>query len=238
MDIVIPRFAYGAEPAIPAAPLHTVGTRLVLVGNVQTSATAVEAVLDAVFGSRFAHVSVPPLDESILAGADRLPWHPATLAYRHRDQPVLTNSRVSGLSSTLSVLGALLASALFLHRWWRQRKQAAREETFVSCVVRVASIERRVAQLELGVTLELEPLVALQRELLELKAEVLARFVAGEFGDDVALSELLAPINGVRDHLASLFLHLRDRLEDQAEAEGRTAQAVWTEAMGKPTPSP
>jgi hypothetical protein len=238
MDIVIPRFAYGAEPAIPAAPLHTVGTRLLLVGNVRTSGSAVEAVLDAVFGSRFAHVSVPPLDESILARPARLSWHPATVAYRHRDQSVLTKSTVSGLSSTFSVLGTLLASLLFLRRWWRQRRQAAQEETFASCAVRVASIERRVAQLELGVTLELEPLVALHRELLELKTEALARFVAGELGDEVALSELLALVNGARDHMASLLLHLRDRLEDQAEAEGRTAQAVWIEAMGKPTPSP
>jgi hypothetical protein len=238
MDIVIPPFTYGAEPAIPEAPLHTVGTMLLLVGNVQASASAVEAMLDAVFDSPFAHVTVPPLDKSMLARPARLSWHPATVAYRHRDEPVLTKSTVSALSSTLSVLGTLLASSLFLRRWWRQRRQNAHEETFASCVVRVASIERRVAQLELGVTLELEPLVALQRELLELKTEVLASFVSGELGDDVALSELLAPINGARDHLASLLLHLRDRLEDRAEAEGRTPQAVWIEAMGKPTPYP
>jgi len=238
MDVVIPRFTYGAEPATPAAPLHTLGTRLLLVGNVQTSASAVEAVLDAVFGSRFAHVSVPPLDASILTQPARLSWHSATVAYLQRDKPVLTRNTVGGLSSTLSVLGTLLASSLFLRRWWQQRAQAAREETFASYVVRVASIEGRVAQLELGVTLELEPLVALERELLELKSEVLARFVSGELGNDVALSELLAPINGARDHMASLLLHLRDRFEDQAEAEGRTAQAVWVEAMSKPTPSP
>jgi hypothetical protein len=233
-DIVIPPFTYGTEPAIPPAPMHTVGTRLLLVGNAQTPARAVEAVLDAVFGSRFARVAVPPLDESVLARPARLSWHPATLAYVQRDEPILTRNTVSGLSSTFSVLGTLLASALFLRRWWQQRRQGAREETFASCIVRVASIERKVARLELGATLELEPLVALQHELLELKSEALESFVAGEIGGDVALSELLTPINAARDHMASLLLHLRETLEEQAEAEGRTAQAVWTEAMSKP----
>jgi hypothetical protein len=237
-DTVIPPYTYGTEPATPPVPMHTVGTNLLLVGNSRTPASAVEAVLDAVFGSRFARVTVPPLDESILARPARLSWHPATVAYRERDEPLLTRNTVSGLSSTFSVLGTLLASSLFLRRWWRQRSQDAREQAFASNVVRVASIERRVAQLELGATLELEPLVALQRELLELKTEALASFVAGELGEDVALSELLAPINGARDHMASLLLHLRDKLEGQAEAEGRTAQAVWREAMSKPAQLP
>ena len=101
-------------------------------------------------------------------------------------------------------------------------------------MLRVADVERRIAALELSATLQLEPLAELQRELLELKSEALDRFAAGDLGDQAALSDLLTPINAARDHIGSLILHIRDNLEEQADAEGRAATALWTEAIEKP----
>ncbi len=230
-DVVIPPLTYASQPAIPDAPLHTVGARLLLVGNVHASKRVVEPLLDAVFASSFARVTDPPLGPSVLSEPPRLERHPATTTYVERNEPFLTKNNMSSISSTLSVLGTLLAALLFLRRWWLQRRLAVHGETFGACVLRTASIERRVAELELGPTLDLESLVALEHELLELKAQALASFAAGDLGE-VALSELLVPLNGARDHIASLLLHLRGNLTQQAEAEGRTPQALWTEAMG------
>jgi TRAP-type uncharacterized transport system substrate-binding protein len=62
IDVVIPAFTYQAEPAVPAAPLHTVGSRLMLITNDTVPADTVQQVLEAVFSSQVAHVSHHPLD--------------------------------------------------------------------------------------------------------------------------------------------------------------------------------
>jgi len=91
-----------------------------------------------------------------------------------------------------------------------------------------------VAALELSATLELELLVGLHRELLQLKSDALERFAEGDLGSQATLADLLTPLNAARDHVAELILHVRDNLEERAETEGRTAQALWAEAIKKP----
>lgn len=232
-DTVVPPFTYRTEPPVPSEPLHTVGARLLLVANEDVPAETVALVLHAVFGSRFARVAEPPLDRAVLAEPAGLVQHPGTAAYLEREKPLITNEGVDELSNTLSIVGALVGGALFLWQWRRQRAAGRRDETFGSCMLRVANIERQVVEQELSATLALEPLVALQRELLELKSEALERFAAGELGGQAALSDLLEPLNAARDHIGELILHVRETLEERAETEGRSAKALWTEAIEK-----
>jgi hypothetical protein len=39
---------------------------------------------------------------------------------------------------------------------------------------------------------------------------------------------------GALHHISNLILHIRDNLEERADAEGRAATALWTEAIEKP----
>jgi TRAP-type uncharacterized transport system substrate-binding protein len=232
-DTVIPAFTYRTEPAEPPAPLHTVGGRLLLVAHEDVPVESVELLLDAAFGSRFARLAEPHLHHSLLELPPHMTRHAGTLAYRKRGDSLITNQTVDELSNTLSILGALLGGGFFVRQWQRERARSRRDETFASCILRVANVERRVAELELGATLELEPLAALERDLLQLKSEALERFAAGELGDHTALGSLLTPLNSARAHIGELILHVRDNLEERAETEGRTAQTLWTEAIGK-----
>jgi len=207
-DSWIPPSTYGVEPPTPAAALHTIGTQLLLVADVDTPSAAVEALLDAVFNSRFARITDPPLERSVLAQPPRLRRHRAAIAYLERDGPLFTRKTLSGLSSTLSVGGTLVASIVFLRRWWRGRSDRAIDEIFGSFALRTASIEHRAAKLELDATPDLESLAVLHRELIELKSDALARYSAGELGRPSALSELLAPIHGAEGQIRRLLLHL------------------------------
>ena len=67
----------------------------------------------------------------------------------------------------------------------------------------------RAAQRELQTTPDLASLLVLQRELIELKSDALARFSAGDLGRTSALSELLPPIHGAERHIANLLLNFR-----------------------------
>jgi len=232
-DTVIPGFTYRTEPPEPPASLHTLGGRLLLVAHEDVPIDSVEFMLHVAFGSRFARLAEPHLHHSLLQLPPHLARHPGTLAYLRRDESLITNQSVDELSNTLSILGAIFGGAFFVRQWQRERARARRDETFAACILRVANVERRVAELELGATLDLESLAALERELLQLKSEALERFAAGELGDHTALATLLTPLNAARAHIGELILHVRDNLEERAETEGRTAQTLWVEAIGK-----
>lgn len=230
LQTTIPSFIYETQPAVPSAALPTLGTQLLLVANAGVSPETVGEVLAAIFDSPFARIFHPPLDRSLLGGTPRITLHDGTVAFLARNDPVITQETVGDLSNTVSILGALLGGGAFLLQGWRQRRRAARDALLTEFAMRVAAIESRVVEIELSADMELDTLITLQRDLLQLKSEVLLRFTAGELGEQSALSDTLAPINAARDHVGELLLHVRNNLENKAESEGRTVDAVWVEA--------
>ncbi len=229
-EFEIPPYLYQTDPPVPPRSLVTVGARLVLVANQDVPAETVEEMLDAIFQSRFARLPEPPLQRSLLRLPARLPLHDGTHAFLARDRPLLSASDVGDLANAMSLVGALLGGGVFLWQSFRQRLRARRDELFGSYQLRIASVEGRIAELELAANLELEDLIGLQRDLLQLKSEALARYAAGELGGQTTLTDLLVPLNAARDHVGDLLLHVRERLEERAEAQGRSAEAVWEEA--------
>ena len=52
-DMVIPAFSYGIHPPVPDRPLHTLGQRLLIVANRDTSSAAIERLMSVIFESEF-----------------------------------------------------------------------------------------------------------------------------------------------------------------------------------------
>jgi TRAP-type uncharacterized transport system substrate-binding protein len=232
VDSVIPPYTYGVAPPTPAEALHTLGTQLLLVAHDGVPRDSVELLLEAIFHSRFARGVYPTLEQPSLTTPTRLRHHLGTRDFLARYQPFVTGEKIDELNNSLSIVGAVAGSLLFFWQWRRQRRQEALDEAVGHYLIRVAGIERRMAAQELSATLELEPLVALRREVIELKSEVLERFTGGELGGYATMAGLLVPINAARDQIGELILHVRENLEQRADAEGRSAGALWSEAMG------
>ena len=230
VEAMIPAFIYQSDPPVPAEDLPTLGARLLLVAHEDVSPATVDHVLEIIYGSAFSHRIHPRLDRKALGLAPRLPRHPGAERFLARERPFLSSGDMEQLSNSLSVAGALVGAGLFLWQGWRQRRSRLRERVFAGYVLRTAEIERRIVALELSASLELEPLIALQRELLQLKGEALERFAAGELGGERMLSDLLAPLDAAREHAGGLLLHVRENLEERAQAQGRAVGSVWSEA--------
>jgi hypothetical protein len=230
-ELSIPPFTYQIEPPVPQQPSPTVGARLLLVASSDVSAATVEQVLEVIFESRFARIPEPPLHRSLLELPAHIPLHAGTIAFIGRNRPWISANQVDRLSNTLSVIGALVGGGLFLWQGWRQRRSARRDELFGKYQLQIAALEARVVELELSADIALEPLITLQRDLLQLKGEALARYATGDLGNQATLTDLLVPLNAARDHVGSLLLHVRENLEQQAETEGRSAEEVWDEAV-------
>ena len=73
--------------------------------------------------------------------------------------------------------------------------------------------------------------------MLELKSEALERFAAGDLDSRAMPTDLLMPLNAARDHIGGLLLHVRDNLEERAQAEGRSVGALWSEEIAEPEKS-
>jgi len=228
-EVSIPPFLYRTRPAVPAEPLPTLGARLLLLTHERVENATIEHVLGAIYETRLTRLLHPTLDHSVLSGTPRRELHAGTVEYLAQREPAITGEVVSDASNTLSVLATLLGGGLFLVQGWRQRQRARREQVATEYLLRVAGVERRVVESELAATLDLDALIALQREILELKSEVLDRFTEGAL-DDAALGGLLDSIRASREHVGELLLHVRSQLEEQAQVGGRASSAVWKEA--------
>jgi TRAP-type uncharacterized transport system substrate-binding protein len=230
---VVPAFTYGIEPPSPPAPLITFGPRLLLVAHESTPSRAVRLALETIFSPNFAQYYHPPLDPSLLELAPEYPWHAGTEEFREYHKPVLAGEVVDLMEKATSMAGVIAGAIFFLWQWWRQRDRRKRELGFESYMIKVAAIEQRALDLELGAMLDLKELLRLQVELNRLKNEALSRFAEGKLEGEALISGFIAHVNDARNYLTRLILHERDNLENRAESENRPAEELWAETMGE-----
>lgn len=229
-ETLIPPFTYQIEPAVPAVPTTTIGTPVYLVVHEAVSHAAVETVMEAVLDSRFARLHEPPIERSMLDLPPRIPLHPGSSHFRLRSKPLLTADDMEALSNGLSVVGALIGAALFLWQSLRQRRESRRQQVVRGYLLKIAEVERRIAEVELSSGLKLDILRQLQGDVLKLKGNALHDFTAGAFTQQEVLFDLLGSINAAQEHIGQLLLHVRESIESQAEIEGKAPDELWDRA--------
>jgi TRAP-type uncharacterized transport system substrate-binding protein len=231
-DSTIPAFVYEVEPGVPPEPIHTLGTRLLLVARRDVASDSVRRLLDVVFNSPFAQVIHPPLDARLLDLPPELPWHDGTADYVRRNSPLIAGDVIDLVEKEVSILGVVAGGIFCLVQWLRRRYRWRRERGFEAYILQVAEVERQALALSRAPTLDLPSLLQLQEDLIRIKGEALQRFADGELDGEELMSGFLAHVSDARDFLIRLILHERDNLEDQARAQRRPAEALWVEAVG------
>jgi TRAP-type uncharacterized transport system substrate-binding protein len=234
-DATIPAFVYEVEPGVPPEPIHTLGTRLLVVARRDLSVGTVRRLLDVVFNSPFAQVIQPPLDARLLEIPPELPWHDGTIDFVRRKSPLIAGDVIDVVEKYVSILGVLAGGILCLVQWLRRRYRWRRERGFEAYILRVAEVERRALAVSRAPALDLPALLQLQEELTRIKGEALQRFADGELDGEELMSGFLTHASDARDFLVRLILHQRDNLEDQARTQNRDAEALWAEAVSVPT---
>jgi TRAP-type uncharacterized transport system substrate-binding protein len=200
-DAVIPAFAYKADPPVPPQPLHTLGSKILMLANRNVSDEAVERMLDVVYHSRFAKVVQPPLDSHRLEEAPEIPFHAGTRSFLRRDQPVITGQSLNEMGDALSVIGPLLGGFVFVVQWLRHRSRVRHEATFETYLLKVCEIERRVLEQEDVGPRDPLFLLKLEHELGRIKAEAIEKFARGELQGDAVMASFLAHVNDARAFL-------------------------------------
>jgi hypothetical protein len=233
-EALIPAFTYGVDPPVPPEPARTLGTRLLLVAHKDVSPEAIGRVLDTAFTTRFARLALPPLDAKVLDLPSSLPPHDGTRAYLDRNKPLIAEDVIDLLEKELSIGGVVVGGVFFLWRWFLRRVRRRHDLGFGHYLRRVLDVERRAQALESSAEIDLAELLRLQDDLGRLRCEALERFAEGELGGEELMSGFLAHAGDARSYLTRLILHVRDTLEERAQAEGRPPRALWEEALSLP----
>jgi TRAP-type uncharacterized transport system substrate-binding protein len=234
-DALIPAFTYEIDPGVPPEPIHTLGTRLLLVTRKDIAATTIRRLLEVVFNSPFSQILQPPLYTQLLESPPELPWHDGTKEYIRRNSPMIAGDVIDLVEKEVSILGVVVGGLFCLIQWLRRRFRRRRERSFEAYILQVARVERSALALSRAPTLDLAELLQLQEDLTRIKEEALERFADGELEGEELMSGFLVHISDARDFLMRLILHQRDNLEDQARVQQRPAEVLWNEAIGEPT---
>ncbi len=207
IDVTIPAYTYRTDPPVPSVAIHTIGAPLMLLSRDSVSPETVQTVLKSVFESRFARIMEPIISPNLLDLPPRVKLHEGTINYRNRDRPLIGKDDIDELSSTLSAVGALVGGLLFLWQIYRQHRQSSREQLLGEFMKRIAEIEHNINEIELSDEFLADKLVEQQKRLLSLKAEALTDYNEGRLVNNIALMDILMPINAVRNDIGKLLLH-------------------------------
>lgn len=204
--VEIPAMAYDATPAVPAETISTVSCRLVIVAGRHVDAAAVRTLLEVIFKSDFPRrLGLPPFDPAMIADTLEFPLHPGALAYLERDRPLWTVDLIQRLQKLYGAVGSFFCAALLLFSWWR-RLRAPRAETYLL----------KLAQLELAALhtardeghVNASTYASLQKDLLDVRCELLEILARSSRRPDEQLSKLLPRVNEVQTSLDRLHAPL------------------------------
>jgi TRAP-type uncharacterized transport system substrate-binding protein len=222
----IPPFACSAEPPVPAAPLPTLGTRLLLVAHKDVPARAVFQLVAATYAVEFGRIVRPALDAKLLELPPEFPWHSGTVLYQQRNTPLLSGQAMDSAQKGVAILAAAASGLFVLWQWAKKYGQFARDKGFNTYITQVARIEEQALQAEQDHQLDVSQFRDLRARLCRLKTQVLDEFAQGDLGGNDLLAGFLIQVNDIRDYLTRLVL----------EQESKPAEVVREAALVPPAP--
>jgi TRAP transporter TAXI family solute receptor len=214
-EATIPAYAYG--PAVPAAPVSTVGTRMLFVAHESVDPQATRRLVEAVYSDRFERSAVLPVhDGESLLQHPEYELHDGTIEYLRRHERLLTPETIDNLESLRSFFVSFVVALFLAWRWFRARQL----QGFDDYIKQVNELEKKIMRLERRAALDIEELLASRRQLQRIKVRGLEAYAAGKMASAELLSSFLLHVNDVRDQVDDLLLHARERLEKKARRTG------------------
>jgi hypothetical protein len=201
-DLVIPANTYGVHPAVPEKALHTVGTRAVLIANVNVPKLAIRRLLEVLYESDFARrVGIQPLNVALLQRSGEYPNHPGTIAYLHRNDPLFNKDRIDGIKSFAGTLVSAFSALILAWQWYKRRRVAGVDDYLRAC----NKIELDALDASSHGALGEAELQAGLAQLGDLKIDVLEKHQQGVFSGDQQFAALVARIESLQQTLPRLL---------------------------------
>lgn len=201
-DTVVPAHTYGADPAVPDRPLHTVGTRSVVISNAGVSKIAIRRLLAVLYESDFARrIGVPPLNDSLILRSAEYPNHAGTIAYLHRHDPWVNKDFIDNVTRLRGFAVSIISALLLAWQWLRRRTSSGLNDYLRMCT----KLEIDSLRASLRGEFTQEQLADGIRQLNELRVEVLDKHLSGALPGDQQFGMLLARVDSLLRSLPALL---------------------------------
>jgi TRAP-type uncharacterized transport system substrate-binding protein len=222
-DVTIPAHTYGAQPAVPERPLHTVGTRAVVIANAGVSKVAIRRLLAVLYESDFARrAGIPPLNDALILRSAEYPNHAGTLSYLHRHDPWINKDFIDNVMNLRGVAVSVTSAIILLWQWLRRRNSSGLNDYLRMCT----KLEIDAARASLRREFTEEQLAAHLRQLSELKVDALEKHLSGTFPGDQQFGLLLARVEALQKALPSLATKEKDRTPGLPTAQPEQRKAA------------
>jgi len=210
LSAYVPANTYGVTPAVPDKPLHTVGTRAVVIANASVPKIAVRRLLQVLYESDFARrAGIPPLNDSLILRAAEYPNHAGTVAYLHRHDPWINKDFIDNVMNLRGLAVSIASAVVLLWQWFRRRRSSEMNGYLRTCT----QLEIEAARASLRNEFTEEQLAACLRQVSELKVDALAKHLAGAFPGDQQFAALLSRLESLQRSLPSLMTERRPVLQ-------------------------
>ncbi len=218
-DVVVPAHTYGAQPAVPDRPLHTVGSRAVVIANSAVPKTAIRRLLEVLYESDFARrAGLPPLNASLILRSAEYPNHSGTTAYLHRHDPWINKDFIDNVMNLRGLGVSVTSAVILLWQWLRRRRTSGMNDYLRLCT----KLEIDAVQTSRQAGLPPEQLASYQQQLAELRAEALEKHLCGALPSDQQFGLLLSRLDNLEQLLPALAAKQRWSMPT-AEIERRAA---------------
>lgn len=178
---VIPAYAYGTAPAMPAKPMDSVGVDMLLVANEKTNPAAIVKVLDTLFREGVQARANVELTESGIEESTGYPVSPAAFDYINRNDSVISKKTVDRAKDLFGAAMSLATSFLLVWKWFRPKPkepppQPTGDARIRELIAELTAIEERARKRGTGpaqdLAADIERLGVIRAEVVTLSAEM------------------------------------------------------------------
>jgi hypothetical protein len=211
--IQIPPYLYQVTPAVPARGCSTLGTSLLLVAHKDVPEDAVYQLLKTIHESHFAILTHP---KALSRTSPEYPFHAGAMAYRDRDQPIVSRELLDVLAKLITLWVFMSATFWALRRYFN-RDPTARFVYYLREFTQLDLVARGIADDPEAPREPVARVAYLEDQLSRLKAQMIEEFSdtklyrEGTMGTVMSLiSDTRASVNAQRAKLRGEFESDRD----------------------------
>jgi TRAP-type uncharacterized transport system substrate-binding protein len=195
--VQIPPYLYQVTPAVPERGCDTLGTSLLLVAHKDVPDEAVYQLLRTIYESHFAMMTHP----QALAGATpEYPYHPGAIAYRDRDQPMVSKEMLDVLAKLITLWVFVSATFWALRRYF-DRDPMARFVYYLREFTQLDLVARGITDDAEAPTEPVQRVIHLEDKLSRLKAQMIQEFSDTKLWRERAMGTVLSLISDTRASL-------------------------------------
>jgi hypothetical protein len=230
--IQIPPYLYQVTPAVPERECDTLGTSLLLVAHKDVPEDAVYQLLKSIYESHFTIMTHP---QSLSGTSPEYPFHPGAIAYRDRDQPMVSKELLDVLAKLITLWVFVSATFWALRRYFDQDPTA-----------RFVYYLREFTQLDLvarGITDDSEAppepakrVAYLEDKLSRLKAQMIEEFSDTKQCREGTMRTVMSLISDTRASLNAQRSKLEGTRESDANRIPRDQEERQKEPRGQTCP--